>query len=196
MTDGRSSAVRHSALRRCSWCGRRISASTCRPRRAIVSSASRRTVRARRLPVQSWRPGAGARIGRRAHVRRRGHRLAHQADAVFPNNWVSFHDDGTIVLYRCRRRIAASTPSGRARGGRAPTALPLPASADLSTRSRPAAIWKAPQPGARSSRARGLCVPFGQNRRIAGAEWARAMHYEPEVFDAAGPDGARSITPM
>ena len=25
--------------------------------------------------------------------------IFHNADAVFPNNWISFHDDGTVVLY-------------------------------------------------------------------------------------------------
>ena len=25
--------------------------------------------------------------------------IPHTPDSIFPNNWVSFHDDGTVVLY-------------------------------------------------------------------------------------------------
>ena len=34
-------------------------------------------------------------------------------DAIFPNNWVSFHGDGTIALYPCWRRTAARSGATR-----------------------------------------------------------------------------------
>jgi hypothetical protein len=112
-------------------------------------------------------------------------------DAVFPNNWVSFHDDGTVVLYpmqhpsrRAERREEVIDAvrqqlgfierrrldlSGEERKGRF---LEGTGSLVLDHRQRIAYACRSPRTDA------GLL-----------AEWARLMAYEPYVFDAASPDG-------
>ena len=37
--------------------------------------------------------------------------IPHTPDSIFPNNWVSFHDDGTVGLYVCGK------PQGGKTGG-------------------------------------------------------------------------------
>ena len=50
---------------------------------------------------------------RRERSRVRRHAEPHTPDSIFPNNWVSFHADGTVVLYPMlaenRRRNVART---------------------------------------------------------------------------------------
>jgi hypothetical protein len=113
-------------------------------------------------------------------------------DAVFPNNWVSFHDDGTIVLYpmqaanrRLERRLEVLAAVGH----------------DLGFRCRHLLDFSREEEAGRYLEGTGSLV-LDHLERVAYAcrsartdeslvhEWARAMRYEAEVFDAAGPDGA------
>lgn len=112
-------------------------------------------------------------------------------DAVFPNNWVSFHADGTVVLYpmhdparRAERREAVIQQvkhqldfverrrfdlSGEERHGRF---LEGTGSLVLDHQRRIAYACRSPRTDA------GLL-----------AEWARMMDFEPFIFDAATADG-------
>jgi hypothetical protein len=112
-------------------------------------------------------------------------------DAVFPNNWVSFHTDGTVVLYpmlhpsrRAERREAVIDAvkqqlgfierrrydlSGEERNGRY---LEGTGSLVLDHRERIAYACRSPR-----------------TDTDLVAEWARQMGYEPFVFDAATRDG-------
>lgn len=113
-------------------------------------------------------------------------------DAVFPNNWVSFHDDGTIVLYpmqaanrRFERRLEVLEAVEQS----------------LRFRCRHLLDLSAEEEAGRYLEGTGSLV-LDHIGRIAYAcrsprtdeslvrEWARAMRYEAEVFDATGPDGA------
>jgi hypothetical protein len=112
-------------------------------------------------------------------------------DAVFPNNWVSFHADGTVVLYPMhdpvrraerretviqqvkrqldfieRRRVDLSSEEERGRF------LEGTGSLVLDHRNRVAYACRSPRTDA-----------------TLLAEWARLMDYEPFLFDAATPDG-------
>jgi hypothetical protein len=112
-------------------------------------------------------------------------------DAVFPNNWVSFHSDGTIVLYpmqaanrRLERRADILVRVERVLGFRCRHLLDLSGeevhgrflegtgSLVLDHVQRVAYACRSPRTDAALVR-----------------EWAQAMGYEPEVFDAAGADG-------
>ena len=99
---------------RCSWCARSASAPIPRPPPPTRSSSS----------TDPRIPGVGERA--RAEFEQVGRALISEGvnvcavedsappakpDAVFPNNWLSFHEDGTLVLYpmhsmsrRCERR--------------------------------------------------------------------------------------------
>jgi hypothetical protein len=112
-------------------------------------------------------------------------------DAVFPNNWVSFHVDGTVVLYplhsparRAERREAVIDCvkqqlgftesrridlSGEESHGRF---LEGTGSLVLDHRARIAYACRSPRTDASLVR-----------------EWAQLMGYEPFLFDAATPDG-------
>jgi hypothetical protein len=112
-------------------------------------------------------------------------------DAVFPNNWVSFHADGTVVLYpmrdptrRAERREAVIDTvkaqfdfierrridlSGEEKNGRF---LEGTGSLVLDHRARVAYACRSPRTDEHLVR-----------------EWARLMDYEPFVFDAATTDG-------
>jgi hypothetical protein len=113
-------------------------------------------------------------------------------DAVFPNNWVSFHADGTVVLYpmqasnrRLERRIDILEAVERE------LCFPRRRLLDLS----------AEEARGRFLEGTGSLV-LDHLERVAYAcrsvrtdeslvrEWARAMHYEPEVFDATDRLGA------
>jgi hypothetical protein len=113
-------------------------------------------------------------------------------DAVFPNNWVSFHDDGTIVLYpmqaanrRLERRLEVLEAVEQ----------------ELRFRCRHLLDLSREEEAGRYLEGTGSLV-LDHLERVAYAcrsartdeslvrEWARAMRYEAEVFDAAGPDGA------
>jgi hypothetical protein len=113
-------------------------------------------------------------------------------DAVFPNNWVSFHRDGTIVLYpmhaenrRLERRVEILAAVER----------------ELSFRRRRLLDLSGEEARGRYLEGTGSLV-LDHVDRVAYAcrsartdeslvrEWARAMDYEAEVFDAVGQDGA------
>ncbi len=107
-------------------------------------------------------------------------------DAVFPNNWVSFHEDGTVVLY------------------------PMQAASRRRERRREVVDEAAARLGFRVSRVLDLTSHEGQGRYLEGtgslvldhiertayacvsprthadvvAEWARELGYEPIVFSA------------
>ncbi len=113
-------------------------------------------------------------------------------DAVFPNNWVSFHSDGTIVLYPMQ--------AANRRLERRPDILGTVESA-LGFRCQHLLDLSGEESHGRYLEGTGSLV-LDHVERIAYAcrsprtdaalvrEWAQAMRYEPEVFDAAGADGA------
>ena len=109
-------------------------------------------------------------------------------DAVFPNNWVSFHDDGTIVLYpmqaanrRLERRLEVLAAVEH----------------ELHFRCRHLLDLSHEEEAGRYLEGTGSLV-LDHLERVAYAcrsprtdeslvrEWARALRYEAEVFDAAG----------
>jgi hypothetical protein len=113
-------------------------------------------------------------------------------DAIFPNNWVSFHEDGTVVLYpmqsasrRCERREAVLDCVKATLGFRELRRI------DLS----------AQEVHGRYLEGTGSLV-LDRDARIAYAcrsprtdvslvrEWAQLMGYETFLFDAATRDGA------
>jgi hypothetical protein len=113
-------------------------------------------------------------------------------DAVFPNNWVSFHSDGTIVLYpmqaanrRLERRMEVLAAVER----------------ELDFHCRHLLDLSAEEERGRFLEGTGSLVLDHLNR-VAYAcrsprtdeslvrDWGRAMSYDVEVFDAAGEDGA------
>lgn len=112
-------------------------------------------------------------------------------DAVFPNNWVSFHRDGSVVLYpmhstsrRAERREAVIDA----------------VKSQLGFIERRRIDLTAEEQRGRFLEGTGSLV-LDHNARVAYAcrsprtdeslvnEWARLMDYEPFVFDAATPDG-------
>jgi hypothetical protein len=112
-------------------------------------------------------------------------------DAVFPNNWVSFHSDGTVVLYpmqaanrRLERRLDILGAVER----------------ELGFRCRHLLDFSAEERHGRFLEGTGSLV-LDHVERVAYAcrsprtdeslvrEWAQAMRYDAELFDAAGADG-------
>lgn len=112
-------------------------------------------------------------------------------DAVFPNNWVSFHADGTVVLYpmfnpsrRAERREAVIDCVKSGLGFRETRRV------DLTGEER----------HGRFLEGTGSLV-LDHHNRVAYAvasprtdvslvrDWAKLMDYEPYLFDAATPDG-------
>jgi hypothetical protein len=112
-------------------------------------------------------------------------------DAVFPNNWVSFHADGTVVLYPLR------DPSRRAE--RREAVIDAVKQQLGFIESRRIDLTREEDAG-RFLEGTGSLV-LDRRARIAYAcrsprtdeslvrEWARLMDYEPVLFDAATPDG-------
>ena len=112
-------------------------------------------------------------------------------DAVFPNNWVSFHRDGTIVLYPMQ-----------AENRRAERRLDVLAAVErgLAFRCHHLLDFSAEELAGRYLEGTGSLV-LDHLKRVAYAcrsprtdaglvrEWTRAMGYEAELFDAAGADG-------
>jgi hypothetical protein len=117
--------------------------------------------------------------------------LPDKPDAVFPNNWVSFHADGSLVLYpmyapnrRAERRAGIIAAVQRELGFRERRRL------DLSERERQGSFLE----GTGS-------LVLDHVERVAYAsrsarteealvlEWAGWMGYEPVVFDSSGRDG-------
>ncbi len=112
-------------------------------------------------------------------------------DAVFPNNWVSFHADGTVVVYpmhdplrRAERRESVIDAVKQQLGFIEQRRIDLSAeeqrgrflegtgSLVLDHRERVAYACRSPRTDASLVQ-----------------EWARLMDYEPFLFDAATPDG-------
>jgi hypothetical protein len=112
-------------------------------------------------------------------------------DAVFPNNWVSFHGDGTIVLYPMH---AANRRAERRAEILAAVEAELPFSR------RRLLDFSAEETRGRYLEGTGSLVLDPTEHVVYACrsartdeslvhEWARAMQYQPEVFDAADQDG-------
>jgi hypothetical protein len=112
-------------------------------------------------------------------------------DAVFPNNWVSFHADGTVVLYpmhnpsrRAERREAVID------GVKAQLGFAERRRLDLTAEERSGRFLEGTGSLVLDHQAR---IAYGvRSPRTSESvlrEWARLMDYEPFVFDAATPDG-------
>jgi hypothetical protein len=113
-------------------------------------------------------------------------------DAVFPNNWVSFHDDGTVVLYPMR------DPTRRAE--RREAVLDA-VKAQLGFRETRRVDLTGEELGGRFLEGTGSLV-LDHRMRVAYAcrsprtdeslvrEWALRLGYEPCLFDATTADGA------
>jgi hypothetical protein len=112
-------------------------------------------------------------------------------DALFPNNWVSFHEDGTIVLYpmcnpsrRSERNEALITRVKHTLGFVERHRL------DLTREERQGRFLEGTGSLVLDRIAR--VVYACRSPRTDEAllrEWARQMNYDPVVFDAASPDG-------
>jgi hypothetical protein len=112
-------------------------------------------------------------------------------DAVFPNNWVSFHGDGTIVLYPMH--------AANRRAERRADILAM-VEAELTFNRRRLLDFSAEETRGRYLEGTGSLV-LDHINHVAYAcrsartdeslvhEWARAMEYQAEVFDASDPDG-------
>jgi hypothetical protein len=113
-------------------------------------------------------------------------------DAVFPNNWVSFHDDGTLVLYPMR------DPTRRAERREAVIDA---AKAQLGFRETGRIDLSGTESSGRFLEGTGSLV-LDHRMRVAYAcrsprtdeqlvrEWAQRLGYTPYLFDAATADGA------
>ncbi|MGC8522335.1 MAG: citrulline utilization hydrolase CtlX [Steroidobacteraceae bacterium] len=108
-------------------------------------------------------------------------------DAVFPNNWVSFHADGTVVLYpmqapsrRAERRREAIDAVSERLGYRVSRVL------DLTHHERQGRFLEGTGSLVLDHRSRlaFACRSPRTDTRVL-AEWARELDYEPVVFDAA-----------
>lgn len=107
-------------------------------------------------------------------------------DAVFPNNWVSWHDDGTVVLYpmqavnrRAERREDIVTAVAEATGFRIARVL------DLTRHERDGRFLEGTGSLVldRVARVAYACRSPRTDARVLG-EWCEAMGYESELFDA------------
>ncbi len=112
-------------------------------------------------------------------------------DAVFPNNWVSFHRDGSVVLYPMH------SPSRRAERREAVIDA---VKSQLGFVERRRIDLTAEERRGRFLEGTGSLVLDHHSRMVFAcrsprtdeslvSEWARLMDYEPFVFDAATPDG-------
>jgi hypothetical protein len=112
-------------------------------------------------------------------------------DAVFPNNWVSFHDDGTVILYpmhsenrRGERREAILDQARRELGFIEKRRI------DLTTHEREGRFLEGTGSLVLDTRTRvAYACRSPRTDEALVREWARLMDYEPVLFDAAGPDG-------
>lgn len=108
-------------------------------------------------------------------------------DAVFPNNWVSFHEDGTVVLYplesasrRSERRQEAVDAAVKHLGFEVSRLI------DLTPHERDGRYLEGTgslvldHPG----RVAYACASPRTHPAVV-AEWARQLEYEPVIFDAA-----------
>jgi hypothetical protein len=113
-------------------------------------------------------------------------------DAVFPNNWVSFHEDGTIVLYpmqsenrRTERREAVIEQAKRELGFDEKRRI------DLTAEERQGRFLEGTGSLVldRAARVAYACRSPRTDESLV-RKWAQLMDYEPVLFDASGPDGA------
>jgi hypothetical protein len=112
-------------------------------------------------------------------------------DAVFPNNWVSFHADGTVVLYpmyspsRRAERREAVIDSVKAQLGFVETRR-----IDLTEEEHRGRFLEGTGSLVLDHRNRvAYAVPSPRTDASLVREWARLMDYEPVLFDATTPDG-------
>lgn len=114
-------------------------------------------------------------------------------DAVFPNNWISFHDDGTVVLYPM---FAPSRRTERAGGVvealRRDHGLTVARVIDLTTHERESRFLEGTGSLVLDHRSRRAYA----SRSVRTDEhlalgWCDAMGFEPVVFDAVDAAGAR-----
>jgi hypothetical protein len=122
----------------------------------------------------------------------RDNAVPEKPDAVFPNNWVSFHEDGTVVLYPMQ--------SENRRTERRESIVEQ-VKADLGFIEKRRVDLTAEERHGRFLEGTGSLV-LDRRARIAYAcrsprtdealvrKWAQLMDYEPVLFDASGPDGA------
>lgn len=112
-------------------------------------------------------------------------------DAAFPNNWVSFHEDGTVVVYpllsparRLERREEIITQAKRETGFVEKRRL------DLSGEERRGRFLEGTGSLVldRVARIAYACRSPRTSEALV-REWARQMGYEAVVFDAHSPDG-------
>ncbi|HTQ37337.1 MAG TPA: arginine deiminase-related protein [Steroidobacteraceae bacterium] len=112
-------------------------------------------------------------------------------DAVFPNNWVSFHEDGTLVLYplrdpsrRAERREAVIEAARQQLGFRETRRI------DLSAEEGHGRFLEGTGSLVLDRRARvAYACRSARTDESLVREWARLMDYEPYLFDAATADG-------
>lgn len=113
-------------------------------------------------------------------------------DAVFPNNWVSWHHDGTVVLYplqpasrRPERRPELIAAVEQQAGFRRRRLI------DLSEREQLGRYLEGTGSLVLDHR-HGIAYACRSARTDEGllAEWGRLLHYTPCVFDARAPDGS------
>jgi hypothetical protein len=113
-------------------------------------------------------------------------------DALFPNNWVSFHEDGTVVLYPLlgpgrraeRRDDVVSQVVAQLR-------YPLQRILDLTHHETHGRFLEGTGSLVldRAGRRAFACRSPRTDAAVA-AQWARELDYELVLFDACGPDGA------
>lgn len=113
-------------------------------------------------------------------------------DAVFPNNWVSWHHDGTVVLYplqpasrRPERRPELIAAVEQQAGFRRRRLI------DLSEREQQGRYLEGTGSLVLDHR-HGIAYACRSARTDEGllAEWGRLLHYSPCVFDARAPNGS------
>jgi hypothetical protein len=113
-------------------------------------------------------------------------------DALFPNNWVSFHEDGTVVLYpmhsenrRSERRAAIVEQAKRELGFVEKRRI------DLSAEEQHGRFLEGTGSLVldRDARVAYACRSARTDEALV-RKWALLMDYEPVLFDAADPDGA------
>ena len=112
-------------------------------------------------------------------------------DAVFPNNWVSFHADGTVVLYpmqapsrRAERRHDALQAVSEQLGWRVRRVL------DLTEHERQGRFLEGTGSLVLDRRARvAYACRSARTDAVVLEEWAQALGYETVLFDAADRSG-------
>lgn len=112
-------------------------------------------------------------------------------DAVFPNNWVSFHADGTVVLYpmhaenrRAERRPEIIDAVVRDTGFKVDRVL------DLTRHEKEGRFLEGTGSMVLDHRARiAYACRSPRTHESVAREWAREMRFELELFDAADESG-------